>query len=850
MQNINVNIVPDNFPQTIRYSQGDIGRQFKINVTDFEIPNGATVKIQATKPSGFGFSVAGVVAGSSVTFTTTAEMTDEAGRFQAELQITAGDDIIGTANFLMIGEQNPHPEGTTDGSQGTIIPELTLLVERVEAAASSVLDMEVVATTLPAGSQATYSYDEDLNKATFGIPEGQAGAGAAGVVASAYSAAKTYKVGDYVLYNSNLYRCTTAITTAEAWTAAHWTQVVLADDVTDLKSDLKGLDTLVLDNIDKVGEDVDVTWNDGKLIAYTRNIVDYSVSYYKVTDPISVKGGEVYLLSGDLNYSNFFYQFYDSANNPFGGLYCGTSEYTALNNYVIEVPNNAVTIRLGLYIDGNTHVWAFKKVVGNTIASKASGKLKKSLDDIGGNFKKVYGKNRVDFNAFTPNYYLLSDGSLKRHNGWKVSDYCYVEDLSKITLSYLNSNNTRANASPTFLCTYDKDKNFIEKIGDMPTNPITLGDDVAYVRFCLATGTLESELFMLEGAEAFTGYEPYFCKILPKDEDTFTYIPVDIGTKIDGKLMSANTGVVQDNSSTSYSVTDYIEVIPNSKVKITSAHFYGWALYCFYDKDKNYIGSRKSADGGTVTRIINEEVDVPSNAKYIRLGWLNTNIYNASLFQGIKQSAEPSQRWATKKWTCLGDSLTEFIRTSHNYHDYVADTTGIKVVNMGLSGTGYANGSASNNAFYQRVANVPLDSDVITIFGSFNDGAVDIPLGTATDTGTTTMGGCINTTFDNLFTVLPLANLGVVTPCPWQGANPYDGAQKYKDYVQLIIDICKRRSIPCLDLFHESGLRPWDATFRSLAYTKDNGGGTHPDETGHRILAPKFEAFLDSLLMH
>ena len=242
MQNINVNIVPDNFPQTIRYSQGDIGRQFKINVADFDIPVGATVKIQATKPSGLGFSVAGVVSDNSVTFTTTEEMTDEAGRFQAELQITAGGDVIGTANFLMIGERNPHPEGTTDGSQGTIIPELTLLVERVEKAASDILDMEVVATTLPAGSQATYSYDEDLNKATFGIPEGQAGAGAAGVVASAYSAAKTYKVGDYVLYNSNLYRCTTAITTAEAWTAAHWTQVVLADDVTDLKTDLYNIE--------------------------------------------------------------------------------------------------------------------------------------------------------------------------------------------------------------------------------------------------------------------------------------------------------------------------------------------------------------------------------------------------------------------------------------------------------------------------------------------------------------------------------------------------------------------------------------------------------------------------------
>ena len=241
MQNINVNIVPDSYPQTIRYSQGDVGREFKINVVGFTIPTGATVKIQATKPSGFGFSVAGTVDGNAVSFTTTAVMTDEAGRFPAELEITKDSVVIGTANFIMWGEANPHPEGTTDGQQGTIIPELTLLVERVEAAASSVLDMEVVANTLPAGSQATYSYDEDLNKATFGIPQGEAGAGAAGVVASAYSASATYKVGDYVIHNSNLYRCTTAITTAEAFTAAHWTQIVLANDVSDLKTDLNSL---------------------------------------------------------------------------------------------------------------------------------------------------------------------------------------------------------------------------------------------------------------------------------------------------------------------------------------------------------------------------------------------------------------------------------------------------------------------------------------------------------------------------------------------------------------------------------------------------------------------------------
>ena len=57
-------------------------------------------------------------------------------------------------------------------------------------------------------------------------------------IAPLYSNSSTYAVGDYVIYNDQLYRCTTAITTAEAWTAAHWAAAVLGDDVGDLKSQL------------------------------------------------------------------------------------------------------------------------------------------------------------------------------------------------------------------------------------------------------------------------------------------------------------------------------------------------------------------------------------------------------------------------------------------------------------------------------------------------------------------------------------------------------------------------------------------------------------------------------------
>ena len=41
--------------------------------------------------------------------------------------------------------------------------------------------------------------------------------------ATAYNAASTYAIGALTLYNGSVYKCSTAITVAEAWNAAHWT---------------------------------------------------------------------------------------------------------------------------------------------------------------------------------------------------------------------------------------------------------------------------------------------------------------------------------------------------------------------------------------------------------------------------------------------------------------------------------------------------------------------------------------------------------------------------------------------------------------------------------------------------
>ena len=57
-----------------------------------------------------------------------------------------------------------------------------------------------------------------------------------GDLASEYSTSQTYAVGDYCIYDSKLYKCTTAIATAEAWTSAHW-------ELTDCGNELKTLNS-------------------------------------------------------------------------------------------------------------------------------------------------------------------------------------------------------------------------------------------------------------------------------------------------------------------------------------------------------------------------------------------------------------------------------------------------------------------------------------------------------------------------------------------------------------------------------------------------------------------------------
>lgn len=174
MQDTLLNLIPGACSPEVHLSQYDKGRVVPFKLADgksaYDVPAGSAIVVKATKPSGLGFIVPVSFDGDTAIMTITETMSNEYGRFPAELSITNGDTLIGTANFVMNVEKSPHPEGTVDGDAETLLPELRLLVNEIRESNAKVESMTASATSLPSGSEPTAEYDPDTNNLAFGIP--------------------------------------------------------------------------------------------------------------------------------------------------------------------------------------------------------------------------------------------------------------------------------------------------------------------------------------------------------------------------------------------------------------------------------------------------------------------------------------------------------------------------------------------------------------------------------------------------------------------------------------------------------------------------------------------------------
>lgn len=201
------------------FQDEDGGHTFEISGVD---NSGNAISLSGTvagvflRPDNTDVPITGSASGGIVSVTLPAECYDVPGRFGLTVFVTA--DSQKTCVYAAIGTVGRTSSGSVaPGTSADVVD----LINQISAAVA----------TIPASWS-----------------------GLMADIAPTYSTSAAYPVGAYVYYNGDLYRCTTAITSGETWTAAHWTTAVLGNDVSDLKNAISDSQGNVIPSAELKGE--------------------------------------------------------------------------------------------------------------------------------------------------------------------------------------------------------------------------------------------------------------------------------------------------------------------------------------------------------------------------------------------------------------------------------------------------------------------------------------------------------------------------------------------------------------------------------------------------------------------
>lgn len=307
-----------------------------------------------------------------------------------------------------------------------------------------------------------------------------------------------------------------------------------------------------------------------------------------------------------------------------------------------------------------------------------------------------------------------------------------------------------------------------------------------------------------------------------------------------------------------------VKVKPLEVYRISGCSKWDARLWIVIDYEGKVVDYCSIEDSDNLT----ETIVIPRDGAYLEINELMLNTVT-KLEKAI--SIKSNLPLSGKKWTAIGDSWTQ-IHSDKNqsYVDYVSQITGVTAQNAGAGGTGYVTGGPDNwnNQFFKR--SIDANANLVTVFGSFND-AYDsnFKFGKQGDTDTNTLWGALKATLDHIYSLNFDAQVGVIAPGPWGAINQHLDAtikmstlgthsdSKVNDmsivdfaekYVQILQDFAKLNSLPFLDLYHYSGLRPWDSTFINKYYHGTNDTDTtHPNsEAMQKFIAPKVAEFIKS----
>lgn len=152
-QSFNLDIIPQGVNPLVYVSQYDKGQTWLISImegnTPFNIPVGAGVTIQGTKPDQTGFQYPCTYSGNLVTAIEQQQMTVKAGKVPCEIVISESGAVIASLNFYLVVE----PAAL---SEDTIISETELPL--IEKAAEIAIEIDDILDQVEADAQTAEAY--------------------------------------------------------------------------------------------------------------------------------------------------------------------------------------------------------------------------------------------------------------------------------------------------------------------------------------------------------------------------------------------------------------------------------------------------------------------------------------------------------------------------------------------------------------------------------------------------------------------------------------------------------------------------------------------------------------------
>ena len=216
--------------------------------------------------------------------------------------------------------------------------------------------------------------------------------------------------------------------------------------------------------------------------------------------------------------------------------------------------------------------------------------------------------------------------------------------------------------------------------------------------------------------------------------------------------------------------------------------------------------------------------------------------------------------FTNKKISILGDSITASTSVTDNLTNIVGNLLrcnnvnnyGINGSTLGGDGTTISpvtNKELGYEPMVNRYSEIDNDSDYVIIFGGTNDYGRDVglPVGLESDNTVLTFYGSLNILIPDLITNYPTARIAFITPPHRKPASNNNYINYFgntlDEYVDAINKICKKYSIPVLDLYNTGCIYPENTTWKNA----NMPDGLHPNQDFYYVLGNKIAEFIKGL---